>query len=166
MAQKHIRTSRKPVRDRYIVIFDDEKVTRADIPAVAREMATSHGAKIVHQYSNVLPGFAVLIGQDGANRLLKDPRVSAVEEDGNFWVTSQQVNPPSWGLDRIDQDPLPLDGVYNYFYGGANTRIYVVDTGVNPHQDFGTRLVGARNFVSDASGNVNPNDTADCYGHG
>ena len=53
-----------------------------------------------------------------------------------------QSSPP-WGLDRIDERALQLDGTF--YYGsstGANARVYVLDTGVRiSHQDFGGRAV-------------------------
>ena len=34
---------------------------------------------------------------------------------------------PSWGLDRLDQMNLPLDGTYNPEYTGKGTNVFVVD---------------------------------------
>lgn len=49
----------------------------------------------------------------------------------------EQKHPLNWGLDRIDQQDLPMDGSYEYKYSGLGTEIYVVDSGLYmDHEDF------------------------------
>ena len=46
----------------------------------------------------------------------------------------------TWGLDRIDEESLPLDDNYRYDYTGEGVTAFVVDTGIRTsHQDFGGR---------------------------
>jgi subtilisin family serine protease len=72
-----------------------------------------------------------------------------------------QIDPPNWGLDRIDQRTLPLDRVYHYSAGAENVTAYVVDSGVRAtHQDFGGRAGGGYDFVD------NDTDPSDGNGHG
>jgi aqualysin 1 len=58
----------------------------------------------------------------------------------SFVVTpsaSVQRNPKNWGLDRIDQRVLPLDGSFRYSADGTGVNIYIVDSGVlRGHIDF------------------------------
>jgi len=84
-----------------------------------------------------------------------------------------------WGLDRIDQDDLPLDSAYNYGSGrGAGSRIYILDTGVRTdHGDFTNRAVGGwsegcRTGSESACGNtwvhqgIIDSSSSSCNGHG
>jgi subtilisin family serine protease len=70
----------------------------------------------------------------------------------------------TWGLDRIDQEALPLDGEYNYndtIGSGQGVKVYIVDTGIyRDHAEFGGRAVFGADFVA-AGG-----DAIDCNGHG
>jgi subtilisin family serine protease len=71
----------------------------------------------------------------------------------------RQDNPPSWGLDRIDQRTRPLDNSYTTRGSGAGVNIYVVDSGIDVrHPDFGGRAVWEVNFAGGPD--------ADCDGHG
>ncbi|GAB0108625.1 hypothetical protein JMUB6875_76590 [Nocardia sp. JMUB6875] len=47
---------------------------------------------------------------------------------------------PGWGLDRIDQSALPLNGSFTTTSDGAGVNIYVIDGGLEVgHPDFGGR---------------------------
>ena len=172
--EKTIRRVSSGTATSFIVTLNEDAVPRDRVPAVALELANAHSGRVGHLYSQTIRGFSVRMPEERAKRLLDDPRVSSVHEDGIPRVASgpRQMqstavqSSPSWNLDRIDQDALPWTGSYTYYYTGAGIRVYVVDTGVNPHQDFGARLVGGRNFHQNQFGVVDPNATGDCYGHG
>lgn len=43
----------------------------------------------------------------------------------------------NWGLDRINQASLPLDGKYSYLTTGSGVEVHIFDTGVKPnHNEF------------------------------
>lgn len=72
-----------------------------------------------------------------------------------------QDNPPSWGLDRIDQRDGAPDHRYRYDATGDAVTAYVIDTGVDATQpEFGGRVEPGQNFVA---GNT---DTSDGNGDG
>ena len=59
-----------------------------------------------------------------------------------------QDNPPSWGLDRIDQRAAAPDGRYTYRTTADTVTAYVIDTGVDAKQaDFEGRVEPGKNFV-------------------
>jgi len=71
-----------------------------------------------------------------------------------------QPDPPSWGLDRIDQR-TGLDHAYHYATDGSGVTIYVIDSGVDAkHPDFQGRVAPGRDFLNGGT------DTSDANGHG
>lgn len=71
-----------------------------------------------------------------------------------------QPDPPSWGLDRIDQR-TGLDHAYHYATAAEGVTIYVIDSGVDArHPDFQGRVAPGRDFLNGGT------DTSDTNGHG
>lgn len=91
-----------------------------------------------------------------------DPAVASVVQDRTFHITGTQPSPPSWGLDRIDQRNLPLNGSYTYpDSAGQGVTAYVIDTGVRiTHSDFGGRASNGYDAID------NDNTAQDGHGHG
>ncbi|MFD9909401.1 S8 family peptidase [Streptomyces sp. NPDC059063] len=125
---------------------------RSDTRAASGEgqdIAEKYGVKISRTYRSALNGFAVKASADEARRLAADPSVTAVSKDITVHADGLQPNPPSWGLDRIDQKRLPLNRSYSYPEpAGAGVTVYVIDTGVRTtHRDFGGRASSGFDFV-------------------
>src|SRR4051812_2851706 len=113
-----LRKTEKKILDQYIVVLKDG-LGASSVESVTDELVRAHGGQRRFVYKNALKGFSVRLPEAAAQALSNDPRVDYVVEDGEISVSATQFNPPSWGLDRIDQRDLPLNNAYNYDYTGA-----------------------------------------------
>ncbi|QKW13605.1 MULTISPECIES: S8 family peptidase [unclassified Micromonospora] len=142
----------------YIVVLKDgQQLTRAGAERVTTRYG---GGQVDRLYGRTVNGYSATLTERAARRLAADPTVAYVEQNQRVQALATQPNPPSWGLDRIDQRNLPLN--QSFTYGPSNgVRIYVVDTGVRiSHQDFGGRAVHGYDAVD------NDYNTDDGNGHG
>lgn len=144
----------KPIPNQYIVVLNDN-IPGSEVASRAAEMAFTTGGNVRHIYRYALSGFSAEMSEPAAIALSLDPRVEFVEEDGEVFAGTTQSNPPSWGLDRIDQRDLPPDNSYSYTKDGTGVNVYVIDSGIRlTHQDFGGRAhFGADCTVVDGNGN-------------
>jgi subtilisin family serine protease len=166
-SSEKFRTVARPIVGRYIVVLKktaarmtDEKGTLPTVSSVADSMATAYGFTVVHRYNRVLRGFAVSANDSALAYLLADSRVEYVREDAVAKLAATQTG-ATWGLDRIDQRGLPLDGTYRYDTGAAGVHAYVIDSGIRgSHQEFAGRMGNGFTAIDDGRG------TGDCSGHG
>ncbi|MFF3931735.1 S8 family peptidase [Streptomyces hirsutus] len=143
----------------YLVTLKEGTAARS---AAGRDLAARYGARISHTYGTVLNGYAVRADARQAARLAADPRVSSVAQDTRVTRVGTQKNPPSWGLDRVDQRNPPLNKRYTSpDTAGAGVTAYIIDTGVRiSHRDFGGRARHGWDFVQ------NDRIAQDGNGHG
>jgi subtilisin family serine protease len=166
-----LRRVENPIEGKYIVVLKEDALVgpgrSADAPGMARaienaavDLAARFDLNVERVYQHALAGFVVDASPKAVERLMRDPRVAFVEEDGMSYLNPTQTNAP-WGLDRVDQRDRPLNGSYIYNYTASNVRVYVIDSGIRrSHNDFGGRVLNGATAINDGRG------TDDCNGHG
>ncbi len=162
-----LRTAKHPVDGQYIVVLKESAATLAGesnraarVPAVADQIARTHRANLIRSFDRVLRGFVVKADDAALARLLADPRVAYVEEDGHVSINATQTG-ATWGLDRVDQRNLPLNGSYIYNTTAAGVHAYIIDTGMLlTHSEYAGRVGNGYDAVT-PGGNA-----SDCNGHG
>jgi subtilisin family serine protease len=169
------------ISGQYIVVLDKARLGTTPVAnAAQRLVARVGGGDVIQVYDTALTGFAVRIPAVAAQALKANPLVRYIEADSLMRAVDTQTNPPSYGLDRVDQAALPLSGSYTYpSNAGAGVHVYDIDTGLRAtHVDFAGRTGAGRNFAPNTAGSVlcqlfgvncpapNPADTGDCNGHG
>jgi subtilisin family serine protease len=145
-------------RTAMIVVFNDGVANPA---ALAAQLSRAHGFETSFIYTTALGGFAAELAPAAARALSNNPNVAWVEADGMAYPTETTQLNPTWGLDRIDQEQLPLDSRYVYDNDGAGVDVYVIDSGIRfSHSEFEGRVHRSLDLVGDGQ------DGDDCNGHG
>jgi subtilisin family serine protease len=138
----------------YIVVYKDSAA------AEAKSTAASLGSRVDYRYDAVFSGFAASMTEQQAKQLAADPDVAYVAQNHRVSIMTDQPNPPSWGLDRVDQRNLPLDHNYSYSTTASNVHAYIIDTGADlDNPDFGGRMTSGFDAVDGGP-------AEDGHGHG
>ena len=151
----------QPIPDQYIIEFNENNGSIP--PGLAKKIILEANGRGLYEYNTVFKGFSAKLPEQALDKLRRNPFIKNIEKDQTVSITTSgvQTGLPSWGLDRIDQRTLPMDGQYAYQNIASNVYAYIIDTGIDmTHLEFQGRATSGYDFVD------NDADASDCNGHG
>ncbi len=152
----------------YIVVL---RGNESSVSAASARLARATGLKVKTMWSDAIQGFLAEVPPGAVAALRRDPAVAYATRDHMAYMDNSGPEDPSvlvnqgvagiWGLDRIQERTLPLDGIYSYTSTGAGIHVYIIDSGIlATHSQFGGRVLPGISFVPGVP------STSDCNGHG
>ena len=161
-----------PIAGQFIIRFKPEALGAANIQMaiITPEALAARFGIEPYQILSIqrieLPGFIANLSDKQRATITADPIVFRVTPDTKIKAAGGSDLPVSripWGLDRIDQASLPLDGAFDRRPAKAKSRIYLLDNGVDmAHPELESRVKFGATFLK-----VVPNDIyTTCRAHG
>ncbi len=143
----------------YIVLYK----TGANLTAKVQS-EEARGNDVQDVFRSAVKGFVAPLDAADVARLRARSDVLLVEKDKPVRALSAGPRSglaASWGLDRIDQRTLPLNGQISTSENGFGITAYIIDTGIRAdHNEFGGRVTVGFDAIGDGQ------NTNDCNGHG
>jgi len=156
--------SKTKIEGRYIIVFHKNVTYQQSLIHVSKLRGMLSADEVIDHHWNIdnkFIGFSAKLSQSKMMQERRSGDVAFVEFDQTVSLSacSAQTN-AEWGLDRISERDLDIDGMYTYdANSGENADAYVIDTGIYvAHQEFGGRAIWGNNFVD--------TNNVDCNGHG
>jgi subtilisin family serine protease len=150
----------RAIGNSYIVTVRPDAAAGGRVAATSAALVRRYGGAVVDNYTSAVTGFHARMSPLQARRLAANPAVQSVEQDARVTADVTTQAKPTWGLDRIDQEKLPLSGSYTY-RPAAGVTAYVLDTGIRiSAKDFEGRARNGYDFID------NDKVAQDCNGHG
>ena len=139
----------------YIVVLAEGQSFQSFKPLLSRPMQ--------HTYTEVFQGFSAKLKVSELKNLDADSRVVKIYKTTPMYLNAEQKG-VTWGLDRLDQEALPLDTSYSWKNDGAGVTVYVIDTGVfAANSDFQGRAVSYADLTVEKG---TSKENIDGHGHG
>lgn len=165
----------KVIPGQYIVVYKEDASVLASLRSLKasleggvslqrhdlQSLGLAGDAEVQQVYTAAIQGLAARLSPENLALLRRDARVAYIEADQIVTLAATTQPNATWGLDRIDQRSLPLNGRFIYRNTGAGVNVYVLDSGIRfSHLEFGGRAVRGFDTIGDGQ---NGND---CNGHG
>ena len=148
-----------PVSAYYLVVLKDN-VDPEEVDFKSDAITEFLASQRDRTFKYAVKGFSIQLTRKDLEKVRKDPNVKYVEQDQVMKISATQFTAP-WGLDRIDQQAIPLSGSFTYETTGSTVDAYIFDTGIkSDHNEFIGRVMPGFNAIT---AGVSP---ADDNGHG
>jgi len=159
--------SKTAVKNQYIVVLHANYTTAIRDMHVAELVAKRFqvGDSILHKFDiGTLIGYSAVLSRETLASELQHPNVKYIEADQVMSINDDTITQTgaTWGIDRIDQETLPLNQVYRYFdSAGAGVTAYIIDTGIyTAHNQFAGRARwGFSAITNEANDDLNGHGT-------